>query len=484
MSASPAQRRAYLRGALENGDHDRALEIARLDIELVRDLAASLQTEIKPQLSMAARRIAIEASPTNVTLHLEFVRALFMARKLEMVIEHLSQCSLDDAARRQVLLDLGDQFLAENRPKHVGLTLDTLVKLAPNDPDLHRLVTRMSILQMGSDQAVERLRTSELPLADKSAILRHVATAFDSEGRSDRALDCRRAAITFAPQDRELTIETVRQAVMVKDFAAAMEILDGGSLDSETKTQIVRDLGGEFMSTGRRSLALQCREEALTRSPQNQGVVFEIINALILVEGVDAARQFVARSPLPSGAFVQTLRDLAGKLTKSGHHGLAITSRRMAYNLEPGNKALVHELVRSQCQLATVAEGVRELDFTGFSLDDRVDILRDLGSEFLEARQSVPSLSCYEAALDRAPASCRLNFEWLHAVAVLLGEERIGDEILRLGLSPIKLANKLDQYKIEMDSMGRFDLAHECHRLRRAPLFTPMNLNKFSDDRD
>ena len=465
LQASSIQKRAMLRRALETKDADAALRIAREDLQVVLDLANALIAEIKPQLAMAARRVAVEAAPEQPIVHLELARALILARKPDEAAAHVGQSPLSDEQRRQIFHDLTRRFLAEGRVKQATATLQAMAASMSLDATARSLGIHADVLGGGLEGAIERVQQSELPKAEQASILRQLAGEFEAQHQTGRMLACRRAAALLAAGDRVIVQEGVRAVMEREGFEAGAVLLTKSELEADEKLQVMRDLGGELMAGGKAELAMKCREEALRLGPDNRYVLYELVHALLLTGGSEATRSYVERNALSLDTYLSTLRDLGREFSESDHRALALSCRRMALALAPGAQTIVQEFVRTVFEFEGGEAALKELAACDLSASENVQILRDLGGEFLVTGAQDLALACREEALRRAPENRYVIYELLYAVVAIRGPDGLRAYVAEKALSTEVLMSVLEPLETELAAAGNTSLARDCARL-------------------
>lgn len=465
LQASSIQKRAMLRRALETKDADTALRIAREDLQVVLDLADALIAEIKPQLAMAARRVAVEAAPEQPIVHLELARALILARKPDEAAAHVGQSPLSDEQRRQLFHDLTRRFLAEGRAKQATATLQAMAAQMPLDDIARSLGIHADILGGGFEGAIERVQQSELPKADQASILRQLAGEFEAQHQMGRMLACRRAAALLAAGDRVIVQEGVRAVIEREGFEAGAMLLTESELEADDKLQVMRDLGGELMAVGKTELVIKCREEAVRLGPDKNYVFYELVHALLLIGGPEAARSYVERNALSVDVYLSAVRDLGRELAEAGHRELALSCRRMALALAPGAPTVVQEFVRTVFELEGVDAAIKELDACDLSEGEGINILRDLGGEFSVAGAQDLALACREEVLRRAPENRYFVYELLQTVDAMRRSDGLRAYVADKAISIERLRSVLENLEAEWTVADNASLARESRRL-------------------
>jgi hypothetical protein len=463
------RRRTELRAALEAGDEAAAVAIARQDLALVRNFADDMLKEIKPQLSLAARRTAVAAAPDEPIVHRELMRALILARKPADVVAHASSAPFGEPERLRLLLDIAEEFLAEGRPKQTVATLEAMQQAWPLDNEARRVLLKAEVLSKRPEEAVERLNGFDLPPQERAVMLQYLAGRFEIQGdkaaalnarkaaavsmpqnfnvvldyliavksadsRAERIIEAledealrsadkagllrelaaeantaaskqlalRRAAAEFTPEDVTLVHEYVRVVLEERGFDSALAALDDAAFDKADRVQVLRDMGGFLARARKQDLALRCKAEAYKREPERLGVLYELLDALLKSVGPAGARAYFAGQDVGTDPLLATLRHFATYLEQVGQKDLAVSCRRMAMHLSPQSPELVAELADALMHWRGWDAAVAEIDGSGLSHADRVDVFRRLAAHEADAALAE---ACREEATRRGTAA-------------------------------------------------------------------------------
>jgi tetratricopeptide (TPR) repeat protein len=440
MRASQLHQRVMLRRALEAGDDSAAVAIARHDLALVRNYANDLLKEIKPQLSLAARRAAVSAAPEELVVHRELMRALILARKPEDVATHVSGCGLAEPVRRSLFVDLADEFVAENRSKQAIATMESMLRLWPHDDASRRALLKAEILMDKPEEAVERLKRSELSAADQATVLRQLAIEFEGAGDSVRVLDCRRAAAELVPHDAALVYDLIHTLMRRESFEAAVAALDAETFKGADKVLILRELGGEMDRTRQTANALKCRREIAIRAASNVTAVLEFIRTTMQNQGIDQAISELDTAVFQITDRVQVLRDLGGELDRAGKTDLAFRCKEEAFRRAPDIGGVVYELALHLLNLKG-SDGLRAyFARANGSGDHSVTVLIAFERFLMERGQSDLARQCSIFIYALSPADVDKHVERFAESSKNWNVENEAGDMKRAGLSTEQIA--------------------------------------------
>jgi hypothetical protein len=404
------RKRADLRAALETGNMAAAVEIARHDLALVRHFADDMIKEIKPQLSLAARRAAIAAAPDEPIVHRELIRALILARKPSDVMAHASATPFGEQQRRKLLLDVAEEFLAEGRPKQAVATLEAIQQAWPLDDDTRRVLLKAEVLTGRPEEAIERLNAFDLPPQERAVMLQYLAGRFEIQGDKAAALNARKAAATSMPQNFNVVLDYL---VAVKSADGrperVIEALEDEALQGADKTRLLRELAGEASAAASKQLAL--RRAAAQFTPEDVTLVHEYVRAMLEERGFDSALAALDDAAFDKADRVQVLRDMGGFLARSRKQDLALRCKAEAYKREPERLGVLYELVDALIKSVGPAAARAYFAERDIGTDTLLAALRHFASYLAQVQQKDLAVSCRRMAVHLSPHSPELVAE-------------------------------------------------------------------------
>jgi tetratricopeptide (TPR) repeat protein len=410
--ASDSQKRARLRAALEAGDHAAAVDIARQDLALVRNFANDMLKEIKPQLSLAARRAAIAAFPEDPIVHRELMRVLILARKPDDVVAHAKSSQFEGPALQRLFLDLAEEFIAEGRPKQAIATLGAMQQSWPLDADAKRVLLKAEILTARPEQALERLNGFDLAPQERAVLLQYLAARLEIQGDKAGALKCRRAAAAAAPQDFRVVLDYLKSLDSVHDEPKRIiEALEDEAFRGVDKPTLLRALRSETEGDQNALKKLAMHRATAELAPANVTLVQEYVWAVLEQQGFDAALMALDHSAFESADRVQVLRDLGGFLAKMRKPDLALRCKVEAYRREPERLGVLYELVDALLKSDGPAGTRAYFAEKSIGISAPLATLRHFASYLTQAEKIELAISCRRMVVHLSPQSPELVAE-------------------------------------------------------------------------
>jgi predicted Zn-dependent protease len=401
---SEVQKRARLRGALEAGDQTAAVEIARQDLALVRNFANDMLKEIKPLLSLAARRAAIAAAPEEPIVHREFMRALILARKPDEAITHAKSTKFDEPTLQRLFLDLAEEFLAEGRPKQATAALGAMQQSWTLDDEARRVLLKAEVLASSPEEALKRLNGFDLGPQERAVLLQYLAERFEAKGDKAGALNCRQAAAAALPHNFDVVFDYLTLLKSVHgDPQRIIEALEDETLQGADKERLQRELASAKDPTASKKLAQ--RRAAARLAPGDITIVLEYLRLVLEERGFDAALAALDDAAFDRGDRVQMLRDLGGFLASERKQDLALRCKAEAYQRAPQRGEVLYELVDALLKSAGPAGARAYFAEKAIATDTLLATLRPLASYFTQIERMELAVSCRRMAVHLSPGS-------------------------------------------------------------------------------
>jgi hypothetical protein len=416
------RRRAQLRAALETGDQVAAVEIARQDLTLVRKFANDMIKEIKPQLSLAARRAAVAAAPEEPAVHREFMRALILARKPEDAVAHAKSTPFDELARPKLFFDIAEDFLAEGRPKQAIATLEAMQQSWQPGNEARRVLLKAEMLTRCPEEAIERLDGIDLPPQERAVMLQYLAGRFEVQGNKTAALNARKAAAATVPQSFNVVLDYLTALKsMDGDSERVIKALEDEALQGADRARLLRELAGAANAATSKQLAL--RRVAAEFAPEDVTLVHEYVRTVLDERGFESALSALDDAAFDKADRVQVLRDMGGFLARARKQDLALRCKAEAYTRKPQEFGPAYELASFLMSLGG-PEAVRAY----FSQDGQtpraiINVLARLEKHLIESDEQTVSRDCSRLILVLSPDDAANNAQRAYPTIKIRGFE-------------------------------------------------------------
>jgi tetratricopeptide (TPR) repeat protein len=256
-----------------------------------RELGGEFASQGRLEPALYCRRRAVEFSPNDLQVRMEWVRELLIAGRLE-------EADSAGGVLAQLWRTLGSGLLWEGQSE-LGLhCLRRAVKADPAD-----LQTRQELVR----ELLFAGRLDEAKLAGGGVIQlwRNLGGEFQSKGQLELELYCRRRAVAADAADLQVRQELLRALLVAGRFEEA-NAADGGLPHPWSI------LGNGFMSEGQHDLALYCRRRAADLDTSDMQARKELVRDLLFASRIQEANA-------ASGGFRPLWRDLAAEFATQGH---------------------------------------------------------------------------------------------------------------------------------------------------------------------
>jgi tetratricopeptide (TPR) repeat protein len=274
-----------LRELLLAGRHEEVDTVSVDSAQVWRALGGEFAKQGRLELALYCRRRAVDFSPDDLQVRMEWVRELLITGRLDE-----AESAIGGLA--QLRRTLG-------RQSELGLhCLHGAVKADPAELQTRQELVRELLLAGRLDEAT-RVGSGLIQL------WRNLGGEFEARGQLELELYCRRRAVESDLADLQVRQELLRALLVAGRFVEA-NAADGGLLHPW------RILGNGFMSEGQRDLALYCRRRAADLDISDMQSRKELVRDLLFasrVQDADAA----------SGGFRPLWRDLAAEFATQGH---------------------------------------------------------------------------------------------------------------------------------------------------------------------